>query len=220
MYRGAPGRAIGKHVYSTINKVKSFKERLYELEVDVDRKEFVEKANEIFAKAGLKRGVTEDASSELQQTVRGAETHSHVGPKKDDQEDESSAFNVERRKEKRKQKSGSTSAGPKKEDEAKRFTAGVGLTKEEESHRTDGCEIHTSEMKDVLFLVDEIYIESFWEEITSAFSGEFSDSEVWCAGLFSKNPSGFEEHNLDVVLRCPPAVQNLLYHVDWDQVST
>nr|KAG5689875.1 hypothetical protein BaRGS_002386 [Batillaria attramentaria] len=34
--------------------------------------------------------------------------------------------------------------------------------------------------------------------------------------LERQKPTGFEEHPLYLVHRCPPSVQNLLYHVDWD----
>ncbi|KAL8598211.1 hypothetical protein ACOMHN_043282 [Nucella lapillus] len=74
-----------------------------------------------------------------------------------------------------------------------------------------------AKMKHVLFIVDEVHREAFWSEILEAFRGELLDSQVWCAGLFSTNPEDFVEHSLDHVLRCPPAVQNVLYHVDWKQ---
>ena len=70
--------------------------------------------------------------------------------------------------------------------------------------------------KNTLFVIDEIYIESFWSDILVSFSEQFPNSKVLCAGLFSKNPQGFQEHPLDVVHRCPPSVQNLLYSVDWE----
>ncbi|KAK7474078.1 hypothetical protein BaRGS_00034684 [Batillaria attramentaria] len=73
-------------------------------------------------------------------------------------------------------------------------------------------------MGEAFFIVDEICVEDYWQDILVTFgeSGEFSDSSVWCAGLFSQKPTGFEEHPLYLVHRCPPSVQNLLYHVDWD----
>nr|KAG5710643.1 hypothetical protein BaRGS_013289 [Batillaria attramentaria] len=71
-------------------------------------------------------------------------------------------------------------------------------------------------LKNALFIVDEIYVESFWQKILNAFKSEFSESSVWCAGLFSRTPTGFREYKLYCVYRCPPSVQNLLYQVDWD----
>ena len=66
-----------------------------------------------------------------------------------------------------------------------------------------------------LFVIDEIYMESFWSDILVSFTERFPSSSVLCAGLFSKNPQGFQEHPLDVIHRCPPSIQCLLYHVDW-----
>ena len=226
MYRGAPGRAIGQHIFNTISKQGSFKKRVHQLQVDVDRKEFIEKANAILVKAGVKkRGVAEDASTEPQQTETGAETDSHVAQKKTDQKDGSRpavSAKPEQKKPCGKKKPASTDDRRRREEETKSLTTGdrSGKLDEHSDVKASSSTESTVGMKDVLFLVDEIYIESFWEEITGAFSGEFAESEVWCAGLFSKNPAGFEEHALDFVLRCPPAVQNLLYHVDWDLVST
>ena len=225
MYRGAPGRAIGQHIFNTISKQESFKDRVYQLQVDVDRKEFIEKANAILVKAGVKkRGVAEDASTEPQQTEKGAETDIHVAQKKTDQKDGSRPAVSVKPGEKPcgEKKPASTDDRRRKEEETKSLTTGArsGKLDEHLDIKASGSTESTVGMKDVLFLVDEIYIESFWEEITEAFSGEFAKSEVWCAGLFSENPKGFAERALDFVLRCPPAVQNLLYHVDWDLVST
>ncbi|XP_070176073.1 uncharacterized protein [Littorina saxatilis] len=71
--------------------------------------------------------------------------------------------------------------------------------------------------RDMLFVVDEIYIEDFWRCILDSFEEAFTSSIVLCAGLFSRTPKGFHEHCLDIVHRCPPSVQSLLYQVDWSE---
>ncbi|XP_070175815.1 uncharacterized protein [Littorina saxatilis] len=179
MYRGAPGRAIGQQTFTMLHKNATHKGRVHHLEVDVEKKEFVDKANIMMKQPGVQAQGTPGVKK------AGANQKGLPGSTHTKRQEKVSTGSVQKGKE-------------CKQEVATLIQCKGGLNK-------------------VLFLVDEIYVESFWQEILDAFSGELAESEVWCAGLFSKNPTGFKEHELNFVLRCPPAVQNLLYHVDWDE---
>nr|KAG5689874.1 hypothetical protein BaRGS_002385 [Batillaria attramentaria] len=72
-------------------------------------------------------------------------------------------------------------------------------------------------MHNLMFVVDEIYVADFWKQILVSFDHGFAACHVLTAGLFSSAPPGFAELELEVVHRCPPSVQNLLFHVDWKE---
>ena len=69
---------------------------------------------------------------------------------------------------------------------------------------------------DVMFVVDEIYVKEYWSDVLDVLNEGFPGCHIWCAGLYSRNPPGFEQEDLLHVLRCPPVVQKVLYAVDWD----
>ncbi|XP_025111765.1 uncharacterized protein LOC112574745 isoform X1 [Pomacea canaliculata] len=70
--------------------------------------------------------------------------------------------------------------------------------------------------EDVMFIIDEIYVKDYWCYVLEALDTRFPRSVIWCAGLYSRNPPGFLQEDLFVVLRCPPSVQQVLHAVDWD----
>ncbi|PVD21968.1 hypothetical protein C0Q70_17771 [Pomacea canaliculata] len=75
------------------------------------------------------------------------------------------------------------------------------------------------EMKDVLFIIDEVLPERYWQNILLALGAGLRNCHVWCAGLSSNAPkglSGCQTSSLSLVLRCPPSVQNVLQRVDWE----
>ena len=56
MYRGAEGRAVGQYTYDALVSTEGFRRRVHLLQIDVGTAQnFVEKVNEILAKAGVKR---------------------------------------------------------------------------------------------------------------------------------------------------------------------
>ncbi|XP_076436104.1 uncharacterized protein LOC143275715 isoform X2 [Babylonia areolata] len=70
--------------------------------------------------------------------------------------------------------------------------------------------------EDVLFVVDEIYVKEYWSQVLDVLSSGFLHGcSIWCAGLYSRNPPGFQQEDLLHVLRCPPLVQKVLHAVDW-----
>ncbi|XP_005112970.1 uncharacterized protein LOC101862552 [Aplysia californica] len=69
----------------------------------------------------------------------------------------------------------------------------------------------------ILFLVDETYVKDYWIEVFNSLMEEFPQSSVWCAGLYGSKPEDFTEMKLTKVIRCPPKVQQLLHHIDWDE---
>ncbi|PVD21545.1 hypothetical protein C0Q70_17343 [Pomacea canaliculata] len=74
-----------------------------------------------------------------------------------------------------------------------------------------------TDMKKVLFIADEVHVPTFWLDILGTFQNVFKGASLWCAGFFSEKPETFEELCLEVVMRCPLAVQHLLYSVDWKE---
>ena len=70
---------------------------------------------------------------------------------------------------------------------------------------------------DVMFVVDEIYVKEYWSGVLDVLDRGFRGCHIWCAGLYSRNPPGFEQEDLQDVLRCPPMVQKVLHAVDWDE---
>ncbi|XP_059168314.1 uncharacterized protein LOC131950254 [Physella acuta] len=68
----------------------------------------------------------------------------------------------------------------------------------------------------VLFIVDETYVKSYWEEVFNTLRS-FDGSGLWCAGLYGKQPQGFKEMLLNKVIRCPPKIQRVLKLIDWDE---
>ncbi|PVD21561.1 hypothetical protein C0Q70_17359 [Pomacea canaliculata] len=74
-----------------------------------------------------------------------------------------------------------------------------------------------TDMKKALFIADEVHVHIFWSDIMKTFQNDFKESTLLCAGFFSEKPETFDELCLKVVTRCPPAVQHLLYSVDWKE---
>ncbi|CAL1541566.1 unnamed protein product [Lymnaea stagnalis] len=68
----------------------------------------------------------------------------------------------------------------------------------------------------LLFLVDEIYVERYWQCVLNSLREDFAESSLWFAGLYGKQPSGFETMELKKVIRCPPKIQSVLMLIDWD----
>ena len=79
------------------------------------------------------------------------------------------------------------------------------------------CLPHDVKAEDVMFIVDEIYVKEYWSDVLDVLDKGFQGCHIWCAGLYSRNPPGFEQQDLLDVLRCPPMVQKVLHAVDWDE---
>ncbi|GFS08540.1 hypothetical protein ElyMa_001276700 [Elysia marginata] len=67
----------------------------------------------------------------------------------------------------------------------------------------------------LLFIVDETYVQDYWNSVYQPLRENFKDSSMWCAGLFGKEPDGFTPFALTKVMRCPPAIQGVLWLIDW-----
>ncbi|BFZ19924.1 hypothetical protein BsWGS_22962 [Bradybaena similaris] len=67
----------------------------------------------------------------------------------------------------------------------------------------------------ILFIVDETYVQSYWNCVFQTLRQEFASSAMWCAGLYGKQPDAFTSLQLTKVIRCPPNVQLVLSLVDW-----
>uniref|UniRef100_A0A0B7B928 Uncharacterized protein n=2 Tax=Arion vulgaris TaxID=1028688 RepID=A0A0B7B928_9EUPU len=67
----------------------------------------------------------------------------------------------------------------------------------------------------VMFIVDETYVQSYWNTVFQALRQEFVNSAMWCAGLYGKQPDQFTSLELTKVIRCPPNVQHILLEIDW-----
>ncbi|GFO02140.1 hypothetical protein PoB_002864500 [Plakobranchus ocellatus] len=67
----------------------------------------------------------------------------------------------------------------------------------------------------LLFLVDETYVQDYWNSVYQPLRDNFKSSSMWCAGLFGREPERFTPFPLSQVIRCPPAIQRVLYLIDW-----
>ncbi|CAG5116282.1 unnamed protein product, partial [Candidula unifasciata] len=67
----------------------------------------------------------------------------------------------------------------------------------------------------ILFIVDETYVQTYWDSVFQTLRQEFTNSAMWCAGLYGKQPDRFTSLKLTKVIRCPPSVQHILSLIDW-----
>ena len=51
----------------------------------------------------------------------------------------------------------------------------------------------------LLFIVDETYVQDYWNSVYKPLRDNFKASSMWCAGLFGKEPEGFTAFELNKV---------------------
>lgn len=71
-------------------------------------------------------------------------------------------------------------------------------------------------LRNMMFVINSAHASPGWHQVFSPF---FKDSVIWCASISDQNIelTDFEMVFLNIVYRCSPAVQRILYHVDPDE---
>lgn len=87
--------------------------------------------------------------------------------------------------------------------------------KREEDLRSKVNGVTSEGVRSVLFLVVNLPPKNVCEPMLKLLRSVYPEFSMWCAGALSDKPDSFRAFPMEMLLRCPPAVQHLLHHVDW-----